>query len=91
MGCKRRNEKQYLETFNVREGVVLDRDAIRPNAAKRGLEKLCLNSLWGKMAERQNGIHTKLISSPHELLATPGFEVVNLLFSSDSVVWASWR
>ena len=72
----------------------LDRDVISPNAAKRGLAKLCLNSLWGKLAERQNRTQTKLISDPHELyrfLATPGVEVVNLLFASDSVVWASWR
>ena len=35
-----------------------------------------------------------MISDPHELyrfLATPGFEVVDLLFAIDSVVWSSWR
>jgi hypothetical protein len=55
------DEERYVETFNVREGVLLDRDAIRPNAAKWGLAKLCLNSLWGKLAERQNRSQTKLI------------------------------
>ena len=33
-----------------------------------------------------------MISNPHELyrfLATPGIEVVNLVFASDDVVWAS--
>ena len=48
------DEERYLETFYARKGVQLDRDAIRPNAAKCGLAKLCLNSLWGKFAERQN-------------------------------------
>ena len=88
------DEERYIETFYAREGVRLDRDAIRPNAAKRGPVKLRLNSLWGKLAERQNRTQTKLISDPHELytfLATPGVEVVILLFASDSVVWASWR
>jgi len=88
------DEERYVENFYAREGVRLDRDVISPNAAKRGLAKLCLNSLWGKLAERQNRTQTKLISDPHELyrfLATPGVEVVNLLFASDSVVWASWR
>ena len=88
------DEERYIETFYAREGVLLDRDAIRPNAAKRGLAKLYLNSLWGKLAERQNRTQTKLILDPHELcrfLATPCVEVVNLLFASDSVVWASWR
>jgi hypothetical protein len=35
-----------------------------------------------------------MISDPEELyrfLATPGIEVENLIFSSDQVVWASWR
>ena len=74
--------------------MLIDRDVIRPNAAKRDLAKLCLNPLWGKLAERQNRNQTKLISDPHELyrfLANPGVEVVILLFASDSVVWASWR
>ena len=46
------------------------------------------------MAERQNRIQTKLISDPQEqyrFLATPGVEVVNLMFASESVVWASFR
>ena len=48
----------------------------------------------GNLAERQNRTQTKQISGPHELyriLATPGVEVVNLLFASDSVVWVSCR
>ena len=72
----------------------MDRNAIRPNAAKRGLAKLCLNYLWGKLEERQNRTQTKLISDPQELYrfqATPGVEVVNLMSPSDSVFWASWR
>jgi hypothetical protein len=56
------DEERYVATLNAREGVLLDRDAIRPNAAKRGQAKFCLNSLWGKLAERQNRTQTKLIS-----------------------------
>ena len=39
------DKEQYVETFNAMEGVLLHRDAIRPNAAKRGLAKFRLNSL----------------------------------------------
>ena len=73
--------------------MLIDRDAIRPNAAKRG-QSNCLNSLWGKLAERRNRTQAKLISDPQEMcrfLATLGVEVVNLMFASDSVAWASWR
>jgi hypothetical protein len=34
------DEERYVETFYAREGVLTDKDAIRPNAAKRGLAKL---------------------------------------------------
>ena len=36
---------RYIETFWQSKGVRLDRDNIRYNAAKRGLAKLCLNSM----------------------------------------------
>jgi len=35
-----KDEELYVATFNSREGVLMYRDAIRPNAAKRGLAKL---------------------------------------------------
>ena len=88
------DEIRYVETFNPREGVMMDRDAIRPNAAKRGLVKPCLNSLWGKLAEMQNRTQTKPLSDSQELYRfqyTRGVEVVKLMFASDSVVWVLWR
>ena len=46
------DEDRYIEMFRQSEGVRLDKDCIRYNAAKRGLAKLCLNSMWGKLAEK---------------------------------------
>jgi hypothetical protein len=46
-------EERYVTNYDAREGVLMDREAIRPNPAKRGLAKLCLNSLWGKLAEAE--------------------------------------
>jgi hypothetical protein len=62
------------------------------NASKRGLAKLCLNSMWGKLTERSNRAQTKLISEPHELykfLVMSGIEVLNMMFASDDVDWIS--
>ena len=76
------------------EGVLIDKDAVVPNAAKRVLAKLCLNSMWGKLTETNDRIKTKMISDPHELyrfLVTPGIEVASLVFASNDVVWASRR
>jgi len=50
--------------------------------------------MWRKLAERKNRTKSKIISDSHKLhrfLATPGIEVISLMFASDDVVWASWR
>jgi hypothetical protein len=88
-----KDEERYIDQFRQDEGVRLDRDSIRYNAAKRGLAKLCLNSMWEKLTERSNRTQTKLISEPAELyrfLVRPGVEVQNMLFASGDVVWISW-
>jgi hypothetical protein len=88
------DEDRFIEEFWHSEGIRLDKDAIKHNPAKRGLAKLCLNSMWGKLTEKNNRTKTELISEPKELykfLSTPGIEVVSLLFASDQVVWVSWR
>jgi len=41
------DEELYIESFCKSEGIRLDREATKPNAAKHGLAKLCLNSMWG--------------------------------------------
>jgi hypothetical protein len=72
----------------------MDNDGIALNPAKRGLAKLCLTCMWGKLTERINRTRTKMITDPQELykfLATPGIEVAALVFASDNVVFASWR
>jgi len=38
------DEDRYIANFFASEGIRLDEGAIKPNAAKRGLAKLCLNS-----------------------------------------------
>jgi hypothetical protein len=88
------DEDRYVREFFDSEGVALDKDAIRPNPAKRGLAKFCLNSMWGKLTERNNRTKTKLITDPMEpyrILSTPGIEVADLVFANDTVVCASWR
>jgi len=40
-------EELYIETFFKKEGIRLDSEYIKSNDAKRGLAKLCLNSMWG--------------------------------------------
>ena len=44
-------DDSYINAFVASGGIRLDRNNIRPNAAKRALPKLCLNSMWGKLTE----------------------------------------
>ena len=88
------DEGRYIVSFWKNGGIRLDREAIKPNAAKRGLAKLCLISMWGKLTERNGRTRTEIINEPHELyrfLATPIVEVTTLAFASDDVVWLSWK
>jgi len=41
------DELLYIESFFKNEGIRIDRESIKTNAAKQGLTKLCLNSIWG--------------------------------------------
>jgi hypothetical protein len=69
------DEDRYIRSFRSKEGIELEKTAIKPNAAKRALAKLCLNLMWGKLTERNNRTKTKIICEPRELyrfLATPG-------------------
>jgi hypothetical protein len=83
-------DEQYIKQFYESESIQLEKDSISYNASKRGLAKLCLNSMWGKLTERSNRTHTKLISEPHKLykfLVTPGIKVLYMMLASDDVVW----
>ena len=53
------DEDRYISKFAASEGIKLDTGAIGDNPAKRSLTKLCLNSMWGKLTERNDRIRTK--------------------------------
>jgi hypothetical protein len=75
----------YISEFHKSKGIQLEKDAIGPNATKRGLAMICLNSMWSKLTERNNRIRTKMITDQQELyrfLAMPGIEVAALVFAA---------
>jgi len=88
------DEDRYVESFWHREWIRVEKEAIRYNAAKRGLAKLSLISMCRKLTERNDRTMTKMITNPKYLygfLSTPGVEVMNLAFASDDVVSKSWK
>jgi len=78
-----------VDAFWQSEGIWQGKEAIRYNAAKWGLAKLRLKTMWRKFVERNDRTMTKLITEPKDqygVLATPGVEVMNLAFPSDDIV-----
>ena len=72
----------------------LEKESIMYNAAKLGLAKLCLISMWGILTERNDRSMTRVIMEPKELygfLSKHGVDVLNLVFANDDVVWISWK
>jgi len=61
------DEDRYVELSWHSEGMRLDRECNKFNATKRVLPKLCLNSMWGKLTERNDRNMTKIITEPKEL------------------------
>jgi hypothetical protein len=53
------DEDRYIRQFEESEGILLNKDSIRHNPAKRGLAKLCLHSMWDKLTERNNRLQTR--------------------------------
>ena len=88
------DEVRYISEFADSESIQLDKDAIESNPAHRGQAKLCLNSMWDKLTERNDRTRKKIISEPQELyrlLANPVIEIATIMFASYDVEWASWQ
>ena len=62
------DEDRYVESFRQSEWIRLDKEAIRYNTDKRGLTKLWLNSMWGKLTVSNDRKMTKIITEPKKPL-----------------------
>jgi hypothetical protein len=82
------DKDRYIREYNEREGILLDKNNIKPNSGLKALSKLLLNSQWGRYAMQTLKTSCKFITSYQELLEyfnNKQFEVKNLLFPSDHV------
>ena len=64
--------QNYINHYEVPEGIQMEPGKIVKNAAKRSLAKLMLNAFWGKFGERLNKSAVESVTAPHEL-----FEYLN--------------
>ena len=80
----------YIAEFEAKCGVKLDKEKIEVNPALRSISKICLNSFWGKLGQRNNKVQTKFINestSLTKLVSNSKFELVNFhIINEDTMV-----
>ena len=91
--CSSEEEKyRYVEKLSREEGIALRKEDVEDNSDKRLVSKLCLNSLWGELAQRENQKTTEIATEPgrfFELLANPEVEVSSWLPVNGDVLYVS--
>lgn len=84
----------YIERILETDGIQLESEKIQKNPAYRSLGKLFLNSLWGKLAQRENAKQTDVIRDAYELynlLYSPLIDVSDVFFPNMNTAWVSWQ
>lgn len=88
------DKNKYIDDFEQKEGVRLDRNSIRKNPGFRSISKMMLNSFWGKFGQRNNLTKTTFINKKEDLtsmLTNPNIEVNDITPINDEVMLTSWR
>jgi hypothetical protein len=85
-GCDTEVEKlKYIQDYFENEGIRLDINEIFYSSGWRAINKLLLNSLWGKLAQKYNKMRFKIITDPKEwfqLISNDAFIVHRVDFSN---------
>jgi hypothetical protein len=87
-------KNEYIRNFERTEGIRLKKDNIKLNAGLRSVAKLCLNSLWGKLGQRENMAKTEVVTEAARLteLLTNAEVVVNgIIPVNDEVLYVNWQ
>lgn len=88
------DKDNYVENYFAKEGVQLDKTKIKKNPSMRNIAKSCLNSLWGKFMQRNDRAKTCVVNTEKEfldLVFSPGVEIIDLYYVSESQYWISWK
>lgn len=61
------DKDEWIEWFHEKSDVLVEKDKVVKNPTLRMVAKLCLNSLWGKMAQKSNQYKTEYVNNMSEL------------------------
>ncbi|XP_072048507.1 uncharacterized protein [Amphiura filiformis] len=88
------DQRRYIDEYFENEGIRLNPENIEKNPGMRSLAKLCLNSMWGKFAQRSNMSQTVILDDPSEvykLLTSDSVTVDNIRLINDEVIEVTYR
>ena len=93
--CTNDAEKaQYVEDYELHEGIQLDPEKIEKNEGLRSLSKIMLNSHWGKFGQNPNKSKLSYVSDPAEyvdMMTDDTLEVTDLMYANKEHVAIRWR
>lgn len=87
------DKESHVREYFEKEGMRLNQDKIEINPACQSINKLLLNSFWGRFCLRQNLPHSELISEPEQFaqhIFGQGYDIKYFTFLSDSVALGQW-
>lgn len=83
---KDKAKDKYIADYEKVMGIKLEKDKIKKNPGLRAIAKLCLNSLWGKFAQRLNMTQSCIIKINDENEDIGRNEFYNLLFNKTLII-----
>ena len=88
--CNTEEEKDdFIERFEEREGIRLEKEKVKPNPGLKATAKLMLNSFWGKFGQRENLTQVTQCTNPdqlYKLINDDSIEVQNIRFCTEDVI-----
>ncbi|XP_035981580.1 uncharacterized protein LOC118556952 [Fundulus heteroclitus] len=85
---------KYVADYKLNQGIQLDVEKIEVNPAKRQVAKLCLNSFWGKFAQRNDLAQTTIVTDSAEFfnfLFSGKYTVSYFHFLNDDMCMIQWK
>ena len=84
----------YVNRVEQHEGIKLDINQIKYNSGRRQVAKLCLNNLWGKLAQRPNLPKKEFIRDPVQyfnIMGDDGYDMSDVMPINDDAVYISYK
>ena len=89
--CDKQDKIKFKQDYFEAEGIRLEN--VEKNKGMRAIAKIMLNSLWGKLAQRENMTKTEYISEPSkffDLVTNPNKIVKNVDICRENLLLVNW-